>query len=245
METITRDQFDNLQIGNQLKSECYSLTVEAKFLNTIIAVDNNDNIAGVYSFDGLVRGEYSIISNSELLEKAIRDYPIGTKIKSIYNESRHIYISNTKPFFYSCLSHIYVRDEKETLRCIYDKTKNKWAEIINQNNMTQQEFKNLKVGDFISIHEIIHKYKEFLIVKCDDGHDLFDLPKINKYGLKLVNPDVIDWDKPKLLYCNTRIVATTGKHIGDYFEGVSITGKYEFSSEWIKSEFKPYKKPFI
>ncbi len=56
---------------------------------------------------------------------------------------------------------------------------------INQNIMTQQEFKDLKVGDFISNYEIIHKYKEFLIVKCDDGHDLFDLAKINKLGLKL------------------------------------------------------------
>jgi hypothetical protein len=51
--------------------------------------------------------------------------------------------------------------------------------------MTNEEFKDLKVGDFISNYEIIHKYKEFLIVKCDDGHDLFDLAKINKYGLKL------------------------------------------------------------
>jgi len=182
METITRDQFDNLQIGNKLKSECYSLTVESKFLNTIIAVDDNDGIAGVYSFDNLVRGEYSIISNLKLLEKAIRDYPIGTKIKSIYDG--YIYICNTKPFFYSSIKHIYVKDENRSPRCIYDKTENKWAEIINQNIMTEQEFKDLKVGDFISIHEIIHKYKEFLIVKCDDGHDLFDLAKINKLGLK-------------------------------------------------------------
>jgi hypothetical protein len=249
MKTMTREQFDNLQIGNKLKSECYSLTVESKFLNTIIAVDDNDGIAGVYSFDNLVRGEYSIdkqcISSSELLKKAIREYTIGTKIKSIYNESRHIYISNTKPFFYSCLGHIYVRDEKETLRCIYDKTKNKWAEIINQNIMTNEEFKDLKVGDFISNYEIIHKYKEFLIVKCDDGHDLFDLSKINKLGLKLVNRDVIDWDKPQLVYFNDIVVLTTGYHYKDRFKGVSITGEYEFRSKWEKSLFKPYKKPFI
>jgi hypothetical protein len=50
--------------------------------------------------------------------------------------------------------------------------------------MTAQEFNNLKVGDKLGNNEIIHKYKEFLIVKCDDGHDLFDLAKINKLGLK-------------------------------------------------------------
>jgi len=243
METITRDQFDNLQIGNQLKSECYSLTVEAKFKNTIIAVDNNDAIAGAYSFDGLVRGEYSIISNSELLEKAIRDYQRGTKIKSIYDGN--INICNTKPFFYSCIGHIYVKDENETPRCLYDKAKNKWAEIINQNIMTNEEFKDLKVGDFISNYEIIHKYKEFLIVKCDDGHDLFDLSKINKLGLKLVKPEIIDWDKPQLVYSGTTIVATTGRHKGFCFEGVKINSDFQYSKDWFKSLFKPYKKPFI
>ena len=51
--------------------------------------------------------------------------------------------------------------------------------------MTQKEFNDLKVGDFINNYEILHKYKEFLIVRCDDGHDLFDLNKINKLGLKV------------------------------------------------------------
>lgn len=51
--------------------------------------------------------------------------------------------------------------------------------------MTQQEFNSLEVGEFISQYEILHKYKEFLIVRCDDGHDLFDLEKINKLGLKI------------------------------------------------------------
>jgi hypothetical protein len=182
------------------------------------------------------------MTDSELLEKAIRDYPIGTKIKSIYDG--YIHICNTKPFIFTCPSYIYVKDENGSLRCIYSKTEKKWAEIINQNIMTQQEFNSLKVGDFISNYEIIHKYKEFLIVKCDDGHDLFDLAKINNLELK-VNPDVIDWDKPKLLYCGTRIVATTGSHIGDYFEGVCVSDEFEYSEMWIKSAFKPYKKPFI
>jgi len=111
--------------------------------------------------------------------------------------------------------------------------------------MTNEEFKDLKVGDFISIHEIIHKYKEFLIVKCDDGLDLFDLAKINKYGLKLIKPEIIDWDKPQLVYCDNIIVITTGYYFEDYFTGVSIVGKYTYSEWWEKSLFKPYKKPFI
>ena len=36
--TMTREQFDNLQIGNQLKSECYSLTVEAYKNNTSLLI---------------------------------------------------------------------------------------------------------------------------------------------------------------------------------------------------------------
>jgi hypothetical protein len=183
------------------------------------------------------------MTDSELLEKAIRDYSIGTKIKSIYDGE--IYICNAKPFIHSNIGHIYVKDCCGAFRCLYDTTKNKWAEIINQNIMTQQEFKDLKVGDFISNYEIIHKYKEFLIVKGGDGHDLFDLPKINKLGLKLVKPEIIDWNKPQLLYSGTKIVATTGKHIGDYFEGVCVSGELEYSVMWIKSLFKPYKKPFI
>ena len=56
---------------------------------------------------------------------------------------------------------------------------------IVKNTMTQQEFNSLRVGDFIDNYEILHKYKEFLIVRCEDGHDLFDLNKINKLGLKV------------------------------------------------------------
>ncbi len=111
--------------------------------------------------------------------------------------------------------------------------------------MTNEEFNSLKVGDKLGNYEIIHKYKEFLIVKCDDGHDLFDLVKINKLGLKLVKPEIIDWDKPQLVYYDTRIIATTGIHKGDCFEGVQINSDFEYSKDWFKSLFKPYKKPFI
>ena len=118
---------------------------------------------------------------NELLEKAIQMYPIGTKIKSVYKDVAYIV---SKPIFIR-YENIYTFDENEYIRCIYDKALNQWAEILNQNNMTQQEFNRLKVGDFINNYEILHKYKEFLIVRCDDGHDLFDLAKINKLGLKV------------------------------------------------------------
>ena len=118
---------------------------------------------------------------NDLLEKAKRDYPIGTKIKSVYKDVSHIV---SKPIFIR-YENIYTFDENEYIRCIYDKALNQWAETIKEETMTQQEFNSLRVGDFISNYEILHKYKEFLIVRCDDGHDLFDLAKINKLGLKV------------------------------------------------------------
>ncbi len=117
----------------------------------------------------------------DLLEKARRDYPIGTKIKSVYKDVSHIV---SKPIFIR-YENIYTFDENGDIRCIYDRAYQKWAEIIKEETMTQQEFNSLRVGDFISNYEILHKYKEFLIVRCDDGHDLFDLNKINKLGLKV------------------------------------------------------------
>ena len=53
--------------------------------------------------------------------------------------------------------------------------------------MTSQEFNKLKAGDKLGDNEIVHKYKEFLIVKSDDGHDLFDLAKINNLELELTH----------------------------------------------------------
>ena len=118
---------------------------------------------------------------NELLEKAKRDYPIGTKFKSMYDGSEHV---STGQFITRFLG-ISIMDEFGREWCLYDKSDNQWAEIINTNTMTQQEFNSLRVGEFISQYEILHKYKEFLIVRCDDGHDLFDLNKINKLGLKV------------------------------------------------------------
>ena len=120
---------------------------------------------------------------NDLLEKAKRDYPIGTKFRSLFDvELTH----NSSSVIDDLKGSIYVKDEYYGWwRCIYDKEKNNWAEIIKEETMTQQEFNSLRVGDFINNYEILHKYKEFLIVRCDDGHDLFDLNKINKLGLKI------------------------------------------------------------
>ena len=118
---------------------------------------------------------------NDLLEKAKKDYPKGTKFKSVYKDAAYIV---SKPIFIR-YENIYTFDENEYIRCIYDKALNQWAEIIKEETMTQQDFNSLRVGEFISQYEILHKYKEFLIVRCDDGYDLVDLAKINKLGLKL------------------------------------------------------------
>jgi len=36
MEALTKEQFDNLQVGDSLKNENSTLSVEAKFANTIL-----------------------------------------------------------------------------------------------------------------------------------------------------------------------------------------------------------------
>ena len=59
MEMITKEQFDNLQVGDLLKNENYSLLVEAKFANTIIVLDNEDD-CGYLSFKELQEQGYSI-----------------------------------------------------------------------------------------------------------------------------------------------------------------------------------------
>lgn len=60
MEKITKEQFDALKVGDELKSENYTLLVEAKFANTILVIFNEDNTA-LLSFK-FIQGEgYSII----------------------------------------------------------------------------------------------------------------------------------------------------------------------------------------
>ena len=206
---------------------------------------------------------------NDLLEKAKKDYPIGTKIKSVYKDVAYIVSANT----FIRYENIYTFDKNGNIICIYDKALNQWAEIIKEqqtmfkkgdyivtlindgdcgkvnycskqridhiylhpekdrtgrkdndnntfefsdksgwkwrfatkeegeeyekhgkpynvtnivkNNMTIQEYENLKVGDVLNDYTIIYKYKQLLIVESKNGHDLLDLDKINKLELKV------------------------------------------------------------
>ena len=59
MEKITREQFDALKVGDELKNENYTLLVEAKFANTIAVIDDQDD-AYVSSFQEVRQANYSI-----------------------------------------------------------------------------------------------------------------------------------------------------------------------------------------
>jgi len=59
MEKITREQFDALKVGDELKNENYTLLVEAKFVNTILVMDNEHD-AAYLSFKELNEQGYSI-----------------------------------------------------------------------------------------------------------------------------------------------------------------------------------------
>lgn len=123
-----------------------------------------------------------IKEDTTLLEKAKRDYPIGTKFRSTYDNS-YEYTCNDEPYDY--LGYIHVKDAQLVPRCIYYKDKDKWAEIIKEENMTQQEFNSLEVGETLGEWEILHKFKGLLIIEDKRGYDLVDLDKINKLGLKV------------------------------------------------------------
>lgn len=51
--------------------------------------------------------------------------------------------------------------------------------------ITREQFDNLQIGEKLGEWEILHKFKEFLIIEGKNGHDLVDLAKINKLGLKV------------------------------------------------------------
>jgi hypothetical protein len=59
METITKEQFDNLQVGDTLKNHRYTLSVEAKFANSVILL-MNEEYTYIYSLKELQGMEYSI-----------------------------------------------------------------------------------------------------------------------------------------------------------------------------------------
>ena len=101
--TITKEQFDNLQVGDELKDEHYTLLVEAKFANTIIAIDNDD-FATVYSFRELRNAKYSIIqpiqhncgfpygnySDREVVVKVSNESIEDCNIKLIYTKLKSV-----------------------------------------------------------------------------------------------------------------------------------------------------------
>ena len=76
---------------------------------------------------------------NDLLEKAKKDYPIGTKIKSVYKDVAYIVSANT----FIRYENIYTFDKNGNIICIYDKALNQWAEIIKE----QQTM--FKKGDYI------------------------------------------------------------------------------------------------
>ncbi len=62
--TITKEQFDNLQVGDELKNQNYTLLVEAKFANTILVMDDEHD-AAYLSFKELKEQCYSINKPTE------------------------------------------------------------------------------------------------------------------------------------------------------------------------------------
>jgi len=117
--------------------------------------------------------------------------------------------------------------------------------------MTNEEFKSLKYGDVLKDINNDRKWivqgfvGDVIVVSSDIESSFYNLKELNLFDYELVKPEIIDWDKPQLVYYDDIIVLTTGYHFKDCFKGVSVTGKYKFSSEWEKALFKPYKKPFI
>ena len=59
MEIITKEQFDNLKVGDTLKNDRYTLIVEAKFAKTIIFIDNEGD-SDMLSLKALRNAHYSI-----------------------------------------------------------------------------------------------------------------------------------------------------------------------------------------
>ena len=58
--TITREEFDLLKVNDKLKNENFTLSVEAKFANSMIGLTNKGN-AYIYSLNELQEAKYSII----------------------------------------------------------------------------------------------------------------------------------------------------------------------------------------
>ncbi len=113
--TITKEQFDNLQVGDTLKNENYTFIVEAKFANTILVIDDEHD-AAYLSFKELKEQGYSIIqplqhncgfpfgdySDREVVIKVsdisidrCTKYPNYMRLKSVNNEGFTDHNNNT------------------------------------------------------------------------------------------------------------------------------------------------------
>ena len=57
--TITREEFDSLKVGDELKNDRYTLLIEAKYANTIVFIDDEGD-SDMLSFKGLQKANYSI-----------------------------------------------------------------------------------------------------------------------------------------------------------------------------------------
>ena len=103
--TITREEFDLLKVNDKLKNENFTLSVEAKFANSIIGLTNKGN-AYIYSLNELQEAKYSIIhpvqhncgfpygnySDKEVIIKVSDDSIEDCDINAMY--TRLIYVDN-------------------------------------------------------------------------------------------------------------------------------------------------------
>ena len=106
METITKEQFDNLKVGDTLKNDRNTLLIEAKYTNTIMVLLNEYD-AIILSFKeiqeegysitkpiqhncGLPYGDYSdrevVIKVSDISIDRCTKYPNYMRLKSVNNE---------------------------------------------------------------------------------------------------------------------------------------------------------------
>jgi hypothetical protein len=116
--------------------------------------------------------------------------------------------------------------------------------------MTNEEFKSLKYGDVLKSEDneiIIQGFVgDILLFIRKKAAAAYTLDELNRCNYELVKPDIIDWDKPNLVYCGDKIVLTTGKHDGTFFEGIQIDGEeFHCIDSWLKDSFKLYNGDLI
>lgn len=116
--TITKEQFDALTVGDELKNDRYTLLVEAKFANTILVMDNEHD-ATYLSFKELKEQGYSInqplqhncgfpygdYSDKEVIVKisdksidACTKYQVYTRLMSVSKDGFTDHLGNTWKF---------------------------------------------------------------------------------------------------------------------------------------------------